>query len=182
MDIGGIFSTISNIGLLDAILIIFILAATVYGFMKGIIRMAGNFLGVLIGIWAAGHYFVVFYSWTESLYLGYENAGLAISFLLILAVTRKIVSFFVMLTDKFVGFINIIPFLGLINRIVGALLGFLTAGIFLGVTIYFLSRYSLGFSIDKILANSSLAKFLFSFGEFTSPLLPEVLRQLHSLL
>jgi len=137
MNLGGIFSTISNAGLLDIILMILILVATVHGFMKGIIRMVGNFLGVLIGIWAAGYYFVTFYNWTESLYMGYENAGLAISFLLILAVTRKIVSFFVMLVDRFIGFYKYYSFLGLVNRMAGAIFGFLTSGLFLGIIIYF---------------------------------------------
>ncbi|PIR93463.1 hypothetical protein COT99_00565 [Candidatus Falkowbacteria bacterium CG10_big_fil_rev_8_21_14_0_10_43_10] len=182
MNIGGIFSTIGSIGLLDAILAVLILSAAVYGFMKGIIRMAGDFFGVLIGIWVAGYYFITFYEWTQSLYLGYENIGRAISFLLILAVTKKLVSLVVVVIDRFIGFINIIPFFSLINRLAGAFLGFLSAGVFLGIAVYFFSRYSLGFAFDKMLVESSMAKFLFYFGEFVSPLLPEVLRQLHSLI
>ncbi len=182
MNLGGIFSTIVNIGLLDAILIVIILVITIYGFMKGMIRMVGDFFGVLVGIWVAGNYFSPFYDWTESLYMGYENIGKAISFLLILLITRKIVSLLVTIIDRFFHFLSIIPFLGLINRLGGAVFGFLTTSVFLGITIYFVSRFSIGFTIDKMLSNSSFAKFLLSFGEFSSPLLPEVLRQLHSLI
>jgi len=182
MNLAGIFSTIINIGLLDAILIVIILAITIYGFIKGMIRMVGDFFGVLVGIWVAGNYFSPFYNWAESLYMGYENIGKAISFFLLLLITRKIVSLLVMVVDRFFHFLSIIPFLGIINRMGGAVLGFLTTSVFLGIAIYFLSRFSMGFTIDKMLSNSVIAKFLLSFGEFSSPLLPEVLRQLHSLL
>ena len=88
----------------------------------------------------------------------------------------------VMIIDKFFNLLAIIPFFGFINRLVGAIFGFLTVNIVLGILIYITSRYSLSFFIDKLLVNSDIAKFLLKFGEFTSPLLPEILRQLHSLI
>ncbi len=178
----NILTILFNVGIFDAVIILLIAGFTIYGFLKGIVKMAGDLFGILVGVWTAGHYFIPFYNWTESLYMGHENAGKVISFLLLLAITRKVISLAVAAIDKFIGFINIIPFLGLINRMAGALLGFLSGAIFFGVLIYFLSRYSLGFGFDKILVESSFSKFLLAFGEFVSPLLPEVLRQLHSLI
>src|SRR3989344_1789337 len=131
---------LSGINLFDAVVIVLVLAAAVYGFWKGIIRMIWNLVGVLIGIWVAGNYFLLFYDWTQSLYLGNANVGKAVSFLLLLAVTRKLVSLAVVLLDRFLNFISIIPFFWTINRIAGAAV------------------------------------------EFFSPLLPEILRQLHSLI
>ncbi|PIR92451.1 hypothetical protein COU01_01655 [Candidatus Falkowbacteria bacterium CG10_big_fil_rev_8_21_14_0_10_44_15] len=173
---------LSGINLFDAVLIVLVLAAAVYGFWKGIIRMIGDLVGVLIGIWVAGNYFLLFYDWTQSLYLGNANVGKAISFLLLLAVTRKLVSLAVALLDRLLNFISIIPFFWTINRIAGAAVGFLTTSIFLGIAVYFLSRYSIGFGFDKLLVSSKVAKLLLRFGEFFSPLLPEILRQLHSLI
>jgi|GEM_PF-1847055 len=175
-------SIFSGINLFDAVLMLLILGATVYGFFKGVIRMAGDFLGVLAGIWVAGNYFLSFYNWTQSLYLGNENVGKIISFLLLLALTRKLISLGVMILDRFINFINVIPFFGMINRFCGAVLGFLTSSLFFGIAIYFLSRYSLSFGLDKLLVGSKVAKLLLAFGEFFSPLLPDILRQLHSLL
>jgi uncharacterized membrane protein required for colicin V production len=182
MNFNEILSTVSQISWFDAILIVIILGAVIYGFFKGIIRMLGDFIGVLAGIWVAGNYFLPFYNWTQSLYFGNANAGKAISFLLLLAITRKLISLAVMILDKFINFISIIPFFWTINRMAGAVFGFLTASLSLGVAVYFLSRYSLGFGFDKILVGSNIAKLLLRFGEFFSPLLPEILRQLHSLI
>jgi len=144
--------------------------------------MVGDFFGLLAGIWVAGNYFLPFYEWTQSLYLGNANVGKAISFLLLLAITRKLVSLAVVILDRFLNFISIIPFFWTINRFAGAVFGFLSASLSLGVIIYFLSRYSIGFGFDKMLVGSTIAKFLLRFGDFFSPLLPEILRQLHSLL
>ncbi|PIT93568.1 hypothetical protein COU00_03695 [Candidatus Falkowbacteria bacterium CG10_big_fil_rev_8_21_14_0_10_43_11] len=182
MNFSEILSAVSHINWFDAILIVMVLGAAVYGFFKGIIRMAGDFFGVLIGIWVAGNYFLPFYEWTQSLYLGNANAGKAISFLLLLAITRKLISLAVMILDKFINFISIIPFFWTINRFAGAIFGFLSATLSLGVVIYFLSRYSISFGFDKILVGSNIAKLLLRFGEFFSPLLPEILRQVHSLI
>lgn len=178
----SIFSILGSIGVLDAVLIFFIAGFTVYGFFKGIIRMAGELAGYLVGIYIAGHYFEVFYEWTRSLYVGYENIGRLVSFLILLFIVRKLVVLGVYLIDRFFDIISIIPFFGLVNRFAGALFGFLSVTIVLGIVIYFASRYSIGFSVDKFLVDSSIAKFLLHFGEFVSPLLPEILRQLHSLL
>ena len=182
MNFTDILSTLAHINWFDAILIVIVLGATIYGFLKGIIRMVGDFVGVLVGVWVAGNYFLPFYDWTQSLYLGNANVGKTISFLLLLAITRKLISLAVMMLDKFINFISIIPFFWTINRLAGAVLGFLTVSLSLGIIIYFLSRYSLGFGFDKILVNSTIAKLLLHFGEFFSPLLPEILRQVHSLI
>ncbi|MEK7067494.1 MAG: CvpA family protein [Patescibacteria group bacterium] len=182
MNFNNILTNIATVNLFDAILIVLVLTATAYGFLKGIIRMLGDLTGVLIGIWVAGNYFLPFYEWTHSMYLGNANIGKAISFLLLLALTSKLISLAVMVLDRFINFINIIPFFWTINRFAGSLVGFLTSSIFLGIAIYFLSRYSIGFGFDKLLVGSKIAKGLFRFGEFFSPLLPEILRQLHSLI
>ncbi|OGF28682.1 hypothetical protein A2477_00615 [Candidatus Falkowbacteria bacterium RIFOXYC2_FULL_47_12] len=178
----SILSIFGNISVFDAVLIFFIAGFTVYGFFKGIIRMAGELVGYLVGIYLAGHYFELFYEWTRSLYLGYENIGRLVSFLILLFIVRKLVTLGVYLIDRFFDIIAIIPFFGLINRFAGAVFGFLSVSIVLGIVIYFASRYSIGFSIDKFLVGSSIAKFLLHFGEFVSPLLPGLLRNLHSLL
>jgi len=176
------FLILNNIGIFDAILILIIFIFTTYGFMKGIIKMIGDLAGSLIGIYVAGHYFSGFYNWTQSLYLGHQNVGLVISFLILLLVVRKLVLLIVILIDKFFDILAIIPFFSLINRLAGAIFGFLTINITLGVLIYMVSRYSLGFLADKLLISSNIAKLLLAFGEFVSPLLPEILRGLHSLL
>ena len=177
-----LINTLTDIGFYDAILLIAILGFTIYGFLKGIIRMVGELLGYLVGIWVASHYFISFYGWTESLYMGYENAGRAISFLILLCIVRKLVVWLVVGLDRFFDFISIIPLFGMINRLAGAVFGFLSVTMVLGVLIFFVSRYSLGFGFDKWLVDSTIVGMLLPFGEFVSPLLPAVFKELHSLI
>lgn len=176
------FSIITQFNIFDSVLIFIVFAFTVYGFLKGIIKTAGELAGSLIGIYIAGHYFGVFYEWTKSLYLGHENVGYVISFFLLLFLVKKFISLLVIIIDKFFDILSIIPFFGLINHLAGAIFGFITINIVLGMLIYMASRYSLGFAADKLLVNSYIANLLLKFAEFISPLLPEILRGLHSLL
>lgn len=167
---------------LDAVLVLLIVGFTVYGFLKGIIQMAGELAGYVLGIWVAGNYFIPFFNWTQSLYLGYDEAGRAISFIVLILLTRKLVVLAVVIIDKFFNFIGLIPFFSLINRTAGALFGFVSVIMVLGILTYFVSRYSAGFEFDKLLVNSSVPRVLIPIGEFFSPLLPEAIKQAHSLL
>jgi len=178
----GYIDLIKQIKILDAVLILFVFGFTVYGFMRGLIRMLGSLLGTLLGIWVAGHYYLPFYNWTQSLYFGQENLGKIISFIVLWGVTSKLIVWGVILLDRMFDFLGIIPFFSTMNRVAGAVFGFFTSSIFLGILIYILARYSIGFWFDKILVDSVIAKFLLQFGNFISPLLPEILRQLHSLM
>lgn len=177
-----ILSFFTNVTPLDAVLVFLILGFTAYGFLKGIIQMIGELAGYVIGIWVAGQYFIPFFNWTQSLYMGYDEAGRAISFIVLILLTRKIVVLLVMLIDKFFNFIGLIPFFSLINRTAGALFGFVSVVMVLGVLIFFVSRYSAGFGFDKMLVASSVPKVLIPVGEFFAPLLPEAVAEMHSLL
>ena len=96
--------TLVNLNFFDAFLLVFVLVFVIYGFLKGIIRMIGELVGFLAGIWVAGHFFIPLYEWTRSLYAGYENVGLAVSFILLLVVTQKVISIGVGVLDKFFNF------------------------------------------------------------------------------
>lgn len=167
---------------LDAALAFLIVGFTVYGFLKGIIQMIGELAGYVLGIWVAGQYFIPFFEWTQSLYMGYDEAGRAISFIVLILITRKLVVLAVLLIDKFFNFIGLIPFFSLVNRTAGALFGFVSILMVLGVLTYFVSRYSVGFGFDKMLVASSVPQVLIPIGEFFSPLLPEAVERVHSLL
>lgn len=175
-------SFVTQFSWLDAVLVFLIVGFTVYGFLKGIIRMAGELAGFVIGIWVAGHYFIPFFNWTQSLYMGYDEAGRAVSFIVLILIVRKLVVLAVVLIDKFFNFVGLIPFFSLINRTAGALFGFVSVVMVLGILTFFVSRYSAGFGFDKMLVESSMPRVLIPVGEFFSPLLPRTVEEMHSLL
>jgi uncharacterized membrane protein required for colicin V production len=87
------------------------------------------------------------------------------------------------LLDKAFGIIAIVPFLKTINRLAGALLGFVEGGLVVGLSLYVVARYvPEGVWMAAKLHESQLAPFLLKFAGIIIPLLPEVMRRLQSIL
>ena len=83
---------------------------------------------------------------------------------------------------KVFGLLSIIPFTKTINRILGALLGFLEGTLVLGLILYFLARFSFSAWFDGVLVASSVARWLLAMANFLSPLLPALLRGLQTII
>lgn len=167
----------------DAILLVFISGFVFYGFFFGLVRTIGSIAGVVIGAFLASHFYLEVFSLVESWFLGFDNLGRVAVFLVLFGLINKVISLAFVLLDKTFNIISIIPFLKTINRLAGAVLGFLLGCLVLGLVLYISSRYAIvGHWFAYLLVNSKLAPFFLKFSALLTPLFPEILKKLQSVI
>ncbi|KKQ62039.1 MAG: Colicin V production protein [Parcubacteria group bacterium GW2011_GWE2_38_18] len=163
----------------DIGLIIILAGFVFYGLFFGLIRTIGALLGMLIGIWVAGMYYVTVAGWFKNLFFGYDSVGKLITFLVIFILVSSLIKFAFMMLDKAFDFLAIIPFLKTINRLAGAVFGLVLGGFMLGFVFYiFLGFPIVGTLLGKLSANSKVVPYLLKFVEILKPFLPEVLKRI----
>jgi len=171
------------ISIFDVILLILLSGFIFYGFFFGLIRTIGSLVGVIAAAFLASRFYLEFFGYFVKFFFGYNNLGKVLSFLILFSLITKVVSFLFSLLDKVFGLLSIIPFLKTINRLAGAIFGFIEGALALGLILYVSSRYALINTLfGSWMANSQLAPFFLKVANLITPLLPEVLKKLQSLI
>jgi uncharacterized membrane protein required for colicin V production len=162
------------------VLILLILAGFVfYGLFFGLIRTIGSLAGFVLGLLVAIHYYGPVFEWAKNLFFGYPVAGRLICFFIIFTLVNRLVSFGFAILNRAFDLLSIIPFLKTINRLGGALLGFLEGGLILGIVLFTLSNNQyLSVFFDHYLNKSDFAPFLIKFSQTVAPLWPQVMKKL----
>jgi membrane protein required for colicin V production len=171
------------IPLIDVILLIILAGFVFYGLFFGLIRTFGAFAGVIVGAYLASRFYLPAFDWVNELFFRFPNLGKVLMFIILFTLINRAVGFGFYLLDKAFNIISIIPFLKTINRLGGAVLGFVTGALILGLILYVASRYAF---IDnwfgQWLVGSKIVPFLTRFSDLLLPLLPEMLKKLKSLI
>lgn len=164
--------------LFDLILLLILGGFVLYGLWFGIIHTLGVLVGTIAGAFLAARWYESVASWASFLFGGHENLAKVVCFLLLFVIINRLVGLVFWLVDKIFSFLKIIPFLSTINRLVGAVFGFLEGTLVLGLTLYVAERYPLGDWFINSLADSKIADYFITVGKILMPLLPEVVKQL----
>ena len=169
--------------LIDVILVALLGFFIAYGLFYGLIRTFGIFAGVILGAIIASRTYLLVAGWIEPVFFGYNNLGKVLTFLILFTLINRLVGFLFYLLDKAFNIISIIPFLKTFNRLGGAVMGFVTGSLALGLMIYVTSRYSfLTHWFGQLLTDSQIAPFMLKVNNLLLPLLPEFLKKLQSLI
>ncbi|MEI7451921.1 MAG: CvpA family protein [Candidatus Falkowbacteria bacterium] len=167
----------------DLALILVLAGFCFYGFFNGLLKMAGNFVGLILGSWLAAHYYLTFYNNTTWLYFGHENLGRIASFVIILILVRLVVGIAFYILQKVFNLISIIPFTKLIDKLAGGAFGLAEGAFFAGTIIYVASRYTLITTfLGAQMTSSKIAPTLIKLVDVLTPLYPEALRILKSII
>lgn len=167
----------------DIALIVIISGFILNGFIKGFIRLLGNIVGLIVGIFIASRFYLQFYNWAESIFGGRESLGKVLSFIVVFIIVTVAVDWIFVILEKIFKIISIIPFTKLINRLLGAALGFVEGALFIGIILFVISRYAwIGSLFGDKLINSQLAPFFLKAVNIVMPILPQALKALQSLL
>ncbi|MCX6796102.1 MAG: CvpA family protein [Candidatus Falkowbacteria bacterium] len=167
----------------DVILLIILAGFVFYGLFFGLIRTCGVFAGVLVGAFIASRFYLPVAAWLENFFFGYNNLGKVLVFIILFSLFNRLTGFLFYLIDRAFNLLTIIPFLKTFNRLAGAILGFLTGSLILGLILYVASRYAfIGNWFGNNLINSKVAPFLLKITNLLLPLLPEMLIKLKSLI
>ena len=172
-----------NMIIFDIVLLIILAGFVFYGLFFGLIRTLGSLIGVVLGAWLASRFYIPVFEWAQDLFFGYDNLGKVLTFIILFTVINRLVGLIFAILDKTFNIISIIPFLKTINRIAGAVLGFIEGGLVLGLILYVAAKYSFLESwFGGMLTNSDIAPFLLKFVNILLPILPEMLKKLQGLI
>jgi len=166
----------------DLVLILILFLFIAFGFALGLVRTIGALLGVVIGGYLAGLFYEPFSAWLEPFFLGNINTARVMSFIIIFVVVTQLVGLIFYIVNKIFNIISIIPFTKSLNRLLGALFGLLEGVLILGLILYFISRFSFSDWFSGVLTASNVAHWLIAMASILTPLLPELLRQLKSVM
>ena len=166
------------------ICLLVILAGFVFsGLFKGIIRLAGHFIGLIVGAYVASRFYLNLYEWGKAIANGHDNVGKVVAFIILFVVVTRLVILLFVLLEKLFNFIAVIPGSKYVNNLLGAALGFIEGSLFLGTILFVISRYSvIGDFFGDQLTKSVIAPFLLKIVDIILPLLPTALTALKSLI
>lgn len=166
--------------LFDIILLVLLLIFVWRGFRTGLIGAIGGFFGIIAGIWAGSHYMDQVGAWIIYT-INIENTALAniLGFILIFIAINIVVGILVMIINKV---FHIIPFIDLMNKLLGAFVGFLGGALAIAAFVYLLSLLPISEAISDALIKSQIAHIASAVAIVIQPFIPEAINSLKSIL
>ncbi len=167
----------------DIILIVILAGFVFYGFFFGLIRIVGMLAGLLVGAWIASRYYLSIFAWVDQWWPGNPNIGKVVCFIICFTVISHLVGWVFILFEQAFKVVTIIPFVKTINRLLGAIFGFMEGALALGLILYISSKYlPAGLLLAQWLEGSKIASFLISFSKILAPILPEMYKKIQTIL
>ncbi len=146
---------------LDLILILLIVGFTWRCFSLGLIKSLGSLVGLVVGFIAANFTYLRLFSLVKPFFGGLDNIGRVACFLFLFILLARLIFMIFVALDKIYDFISIIPFLGVINNISGAILGLIIGIVFAAILVILAARFfSSGSFIGNWLEGSLLSSYL----------------------
>lgn len=167
---------------LDFVILVLLGGFTLFGLWFGVIHMIGSFVGLILGAYAAGHYYEAFGTWIAGLTGGNVNFWRLASVFIVYVLVNRLVGLLFWLLEKAFNFIAVIPFLKTFNRLLGAGLGLIEGTFVIGLGVWFAARFPFNVGFTDALQASSIARAVLGVGSVLAPLLPEAVRLLKSVI
>lgn len=141
--------------IIDVILIVISILLLWNGYRQGFIKAAGSLLGlvisIVVGIWGV--------TWLEEVTgfnLTRSPVTFVIVFLILSVIVSQIIRLIVNALDLVRRLVSIIPFVGLINRILGSALGLVQAALLIGAVAYLTVTYLPSGDVKTAMLESTL--------------------------
>jgi uncharacterized membrane protein required for colicin V production len=169
--------------LLDYIIIGFILFFVLFGFIAGFVNFLVFFIGLSCGSIVAGYSIeTVSFFFPNIIFSNRLNFTKLILFIIIMLFVNGIVGYFLKYIIKLYKIFEFLPFVTTLNRIAGALLGFVQGIIMVMVLLYIAVGLPTWPNFTEILIQSSLVRNLLVVTEILSPLLPQSFKNLKNII
>lgn len=153
------------------------------GLHKGLIRLLGQVVGLIIASYVSSHFYLTFYQWGKDMVNWGEGTEKFLSFLILFILVSSLIGGVFILIEKIFNLISIIPFTKLINRLLGGVLGLLEGSLSLGLILFVAARYAwIGGLMGDQLISSKVAPWLIKVANIIMPFLPEALKALKSVI
>lgn len=163
----------------DIALIVILFFFTWKGFRTGLVGAIGGFFGIIFGIWAGSHYMQQVGAWIMQV-ANFDNEALAyiFSFAIVFIAVNIAVGIIVSVINRV---FHIIPFIDLINKLSGAIVGFLGGCLAVSALVYLMSLLPISDTISNLVLHSRLAEIAINVSVIIKPFIPEAIKQLKSI-
>lgn len=166
----------------DISLLVLIGGFVLYGLWFGLIHAFGTLIGTIAGAFLAGRFFDAIAMKFLWLFGGNTNLARIVVFILIFTIVNRLIGLVFFIFERGFKILTIIPFLTSLNRLGGAVLGFVEGAIVLGAGLYLSTKFPLGAAFTTAMAQSKFAPYLLGVASVVIPLLPELVRRIESVL
>lgn len=168
---------------LDLVLALILVIFAWRCFWLGFIKSVGSLIGLVAGSLVASYFYLKLFGMIGIAFGGLDNIGKVVCFFLLFAVFARLVYLVFVALDKAYDFLSIIPFLGPINNLAGAIFGVLIGLFFCSLLIYVSVRFfpAEGW-FGSGLVGSKLAPYFLLAAKLLAPLLSGGLKSLKSII
>ncbi|OGY47143.1 MAG: hypothetical protein A3J62_01825 [Candidatus Buchananbacteria bacterium RIFCSPHIGHO2_02_FULL_38_8] len=166
----------------DLILLLILFLFIAFGFALGLIQTFGALVGLVLGAWVAGMYYEQLASFLAPFLLNNFVLADIVSFIIIFTLISRLTGLVFHIINKIFNIISFIPFTKSLNRLLGALFGFIEGVLALGLILYFISKFDISEWFTGVLAGSKIALWLIKMAGILTPLLPELIRSVQSVI
>jgi membrane protein required for colicin V production len=161
--------------LVDVILVLIIALFVFFGFFFGFVHTLGSLVGTILGIVIGTRLIDPTFEKFGFLFGGGGFAKVVLFIILFLLISR-LVGILFWLAEKVFGVFAMIPFARTINRLLGAVFGFIEGVIVVGVVLFLALQYLPDDAVKAALEQSAVADFLVATMAALQVLFPENLR------
>ena len=160
---------------LDIIFIIIILFFSFNGLRKGLVKVVGGILGIFVGIYFAGLFYLQFSEWLQTVtqIFGSMEANI-VSFIVVFIIVNRVFALIIFLLDKIVS----IPIINSINKILGGSLGFLQGALIVALIVTVFTNLGSFVGADNVINKSLLAPYSDKAITIIRPFLPQDLKSI----
>jgi uncharacterized membrane protein required for colicin V production len=160
---------------LDVIFIIIVLFFTFNGLRKGLVKVVGGILGIFVGIYFAGLFYLQFSEWFQGItqIFGSTESNI-IGFIVVFIVVNRIFALIIFLLDKIVS----IPIINSINKLLGGILGFFQGVLIIVLIVTIFTNLGSFVGADNAISASKIAPYSEKVIAVIRPFLPQDLKSI----
>lgn len=160
----------------DIILAVSLIGFVWGGFWTGLIQSIGGIIGLFLGQLLASRLYEPFAGVIEPLFKGNAVAAKIAAFLLLFLLITRLIGLVFMLIEKMFNLVAIFPGIKTLNRLGGALLGFLEGALFIGIALQFIVHLPISLPFAENIEKSVLAGIALAVSGWLVPLFPKILK------
>jgi membrane protein required for colicin V production len=168
--------------LLDIILIVVLAAFVLYGFKNGLIQMLGSLVGLVLGVFLASRWYEPFSSWLASSFNWNPLVAKLVGFAILMALLNRAIGIAFWAVYKIFNILKIIPGVGSLNHLGGAIVGFVEGMLTIGIVVYVATKFNVSPAWTETLKGSALVPVFNGVAQIVVPLLPGALKSAQSVL
>jgi len=170
--------------IIDIILLILLFGFFIRGWQVGLIRMSAGLIGILAGIFLAGHFYTLLAGWLIQATYFQQHINLAnfLAMLIIFLLVNGLIGVGAYFIDRIFHIFSFIPFLKTFNKLAGAILGLIGGAFVFGWLILILSKFPLAAFINHYLKHSQVVPYLTYVSNFIISLWPSAIERIKGVL